>query len=41
MMAAFAFLLLGNLFDQSVENLLNRQYPDPAVSYVLLDTASG
>ncbi len=41
MTAALAFMLLGTLYDQSIEKLLNSQFPNPAVSYVLLDTTTG
>jgi len=41
MTPAFAFLLFGTLYDQSVERLLDRQFPGTAMSYILLDTATG
>ena len=41
MMHGLAFLLLGSLFDQSIAALLGKQFPDPAVSYIVLDSATG
>jgi cell division protein FtsI/penicillin-binding protein 2 len=41
MIPALAFLLLGSLYDQSMEKLLDRQFPDQAVSYILLDSGTG
>ncbi|MEO8131369.1 MAG: penicillin-binding transpeptidase domain-containing protein [Bryobacteraceae bacterium] len=41
MIPAVAFLLLGTLYDQSIEKLIDRQFPAPSLSYILLDTASG
>lgn len=41
MTPALAFLLLGTLYDQSIEKLLDTQFRNPAISYILLDTATG
>ena len=41
MTPALALLLLGTLYDQSIEKLLNKQVPSTAISYVLLDTSTG
>jgi len=41
MTPALAFLLLGTLFDQSIEKVMNQQFPDPALSYVVLDSVAG
>lgn len=40
MTTSFAFLLLGALYDQSIEKVLDRQFPSAAISYVLLDTST-
>ncbi len=40
MSPALALLLLGTLYDQSIEKLLDRQFPDQAVSYILLDNST-
>src|SRR3954470_23100460 len=42
MIPALAFLLIGGgLYDQSIEKVLDRQFRDSAISYLLLNTATG